>query len=84
MNDQDLKSPLEFDSSSKIRLGTGEKLQTISIARGDKRSSHVVSGTQTVIASVQQLSAQKKPLKIQQTAPNNIRRNIPSVHPTTL
>ena len=84
MTDQESKSPMEFDSSSKIRLGTGEKHQTISIARSEKRSSHAVNGAQTVIASVQQLSVQKKPLKIQQTAPNNIRRNIPSVHPTTL
>ena len=54
MTDQDLKSPLEFDSSSKIRLGTGEKLQTISIVRGDKRSNHAAaSGIQTVITSVQ-------------------------------
>jgi hypothetical protein len=30
------------------------------------------------------LSAQKKPLKIQQTAPTNIRRNIPGGHPSTL
>lgn len=71
-----VKSPLEFEGQGRGRLGTGEKVQTITIARSEKRNSQAVNAGQNVIAPAQQLSALKKQIKIQQPGANNIRRNI--------
>ena len=38
-----VKSPLEFEGQGRGRLGTGEKVQTITIARSEKRNSQAVN-----------------------------------------